>query len=134
METPTTPITVYIVDDDESVRRALARVFKSVGFQSRQFPSTKHLLETSVDTDHSCVIADLNIVGDDPVELPARLRERSIDLPVVFLSADASDANRAKIMSVGGFGLFHKPVDSQALIDAVKWAIEGQEASHPGQA
>ena len=125
---------MYIVDDDEGVRRALARVFKSVGFQSHQFSSTKHLMAANIYTDHSCVIADLNIAGDDPVELPARLRERRIGLPVVFVSAAASDKDRAKVMSAGGFGLFHKPVDSQALIDAVQWAIERQEASHHGQA
>lgn len=129
MEDPSLPITVLIVDDDAGVRRALARVFKSVGFQSHQFSSAKHLLSTDVDSKQACIVADLNIVGDDPTELPGHLKERNLEIPVVFVSADASDANRAKVRSVGGLGLFHKPVDSQALVDAVRWAVDGQESS-----
>ncbi len=130
MKNPTTPITVYIVDDDNGVRKALARMFKSVGFLSHQYPSTKQLLATELETHQACVVADLNIVGDEPIELPANLKARHLDLPVVFVSADDSDMNRAKVRSVGGFGLFRKPVDSQALIDAVRWAIDRPETSN----
>lgn len=124
------PITVYVVDDDAGVRKALARMFRSVGFTSHQFPSTKDLLDTKIDTHDACIIADLNIVGDEPIALPAHLKERHLDLPVVFISADDSDTNRARVRSVGGFGLFRKPVDSQALVDAVRWAIDGPRSPH----
>ncbi len=122
-----TPITVYIIDDDDGVRRALARMFKSAGFLSHQFASTKELLATSIGGERACVIADLNIVDDEPIGLPGVLEARHIGLPVVYISADASDSNRAKVRSGGGFGLFRKPVDDQALIDAVRWAVERQE-------
>ena len=121
------PISVYIVDDDEGVRRALARLFKSAGIQSRQFSSAREFLEADVESRRACVIADLNIAGDEPTDLPGKLRDRRLNLPVVFISADDSDANRAKVRAVGGRGLYRKPVDSQALIDAIRWAIEGQE-------
>lgn len=128
----TTPISVYIIDDDSGVRRALARMFKSAGFLSHQFASTGELLDADFDQNRGCVIADLNIVGDEPIRLPEQLKERHIELPVVFVSADDSDSNRAKVQSGGGFGLFRKPVDDQALIDAVRWAIDRQEARAKG--
>jgi FixJ family two-component response regulator len=103
-------------------------MFKSAGFLSHQFASTRELLETDLDQNRGCVIADLNIVGDEPIKLPGLLEALHIELPVVFVSADDSDSNRAKVQSVGGFGLFRKPVDDQALIDAVRWAIDRQEA------
>ena len=86
------------------------------------------MLATTIDSQRACVIADLNIVGDEPLGLPGLLESRSIDLPVVYISADDSDTNRAKVQSSGGFGLFRKPVDDQALIDAVRWAVERQGA------
>lgn len=122
------PITVYIIDDDDGVRRALARMFKSAGFSSHQFTSTREMLAAAIDEDRGCVIADLNIVGDEPIELPSILKSRRIGLPVLYVSADDSDSNRAKVRSGGGFGLFLKPVDDQALIDAVRWAVDRQEA------
>jgi FixJ family two-component response regulator len=130
LDNSTTPITVYVIDDDDGVRRALARMFKSAGFRSHHFSTTVELLESDPDHGNGCVIADLNIVGDEPLKLPGRLEARSIDLPVVYISADDSDANRAKVQSGGGFGLFRKPVDDQALIDAVRWAVERQTARH----
>ena len=119
------PICVYIIDDDDGVRRALARVFKSAGIQSHQFASTKELFASRIEVGRSCVVADLNIVGDEPIDLPDQLKARHIDIPVIFVSADDSDANRARVRSVGGLGLFRKPVDSQALIDSVLWAVGG---------
>lgn len=123
------PISVYIVDDDDGVRRALARLFKSAGIQSRQFPSAREFLAADIEGHRACVIADLNIAGDEPTELPGQLSDRQLGLPVIFVSADDSDANRAKVRAVGGLGLYRKPVDSQALIDAIRWAVEGQESA-----
>jgi FixJ family two-component response regulator len=124
------PISVYIVDDDDGVRRALARLFKSAGIQSRQFSSAREFLAEDVDSHRACVIADLNIAGDEPTELPGQLRDRQPGLPVIFVSADDTDANRARVRAVGGLGLYRKPVDSQALIDAIRWAVEGQESTN----
>ena len=104
-------------------------MFKSAGIRSQQFSSTAELLAAELDCHRACVIADLNIVGDEPTELPGMLRSRRLDLPVVFVSADDSDRNRSRVRAVGGLGLYRKPVDGQALIDAVRWAVEGQEAS-----
>ena len=117
------PATVYVIDDDAGVRRALARVFKAAGFLSSEFSSTDEFIATGVDTDHACVLSDMHIAGETPAELPRLLEERGIDIPVIFISADDSDENLARVNQAGGVGFFRKPVDDQALIDAIKWAI-----------
>ena len=130
MAISTSPISVYIVDDDDGVRRALVRLFKSAGFVSKQFSSTKELLASDIEGRRACIISDLSIAGDEPTELPDHLRARDLDVPVVFISADDSDASRSKVRAIGGLGLYRKPVDSQALIDAVRWAVNGEQASN----
>lgn len=129
MPDPRPPITVYIIDDDDSVRRALSRVFKAAGFRSMEFSSTTEFMASKFDTRKACVLADMHIVGEKPAELPRLLNEQHVQLPVIFMSADNSEENLARVDSAGGVAFFRKPVDDQALIDSVKWAILQQGAS-----
>jgi FixJ family two-component response regulator len=117
--------TVHIIDDDEGVRTALARVFKSAGFDCSTYSSTKELVDSDFKTSHACILTDMHIAGERTAELPRLLCERDIKVPVIFMSADDSEHNLAHIDRAGGVGFFRKPVDDQALIDAVKWAIRG---------
>ena len=121
-------MTVYIIDDDKGVRAGLARLFKAAGFASACFSSSHDFMASDIDANRACVLTDLHIPGEDPVELPQELRQRHKNLPVIFISADDSDATLARVNRAGGVGLFRKPVDDQALIDAVKWAIQHQRA------
>lgn len=129
MPDPRLPITVYIIDDDDCVRRALSRVFKAAGFSSMQFSSTADFMASKFDTRQACVLADMHIVGENPAELPRLLNERHVQLPVIFMSADNSEENLQRVNSAGGVAFFRKPVDDQALIDSVKWAIQHHQAT-----
>ena len=122
------PITVYIIDDDRGVRSALRRLFKAVGFASESFSSAHDFIASTFETHRACVLTDLHIPGEDPVELPHMLEERHLTMPVLYKSADDSDAALARVNQAGGVGLFRKPVDDRALIDAVKWAIQRRGA------
>jgi FixJ family two-component response regulator len=59
--------------------------------------------------------------GISALELPNRLQDRGIDLPVIFVTADYSNATRDRIRTAGGCAYFKKPVDDQALIDMIRW-------------
>jgi FixJ family two-component response regulator len=87
-------------------------------------------MRADIESNCACAVADLNIAGDEPTELPRRLEAENIDLPVIYVTADDSERNRAWVQSVGGCGLFRKPVDDQALIDAIRWAIERHKPTH----
>lgn len=114
--------TIYIVDDDCSVRTALKRLLRSAGLKSLDFDSCQAFLDCDFVAQRGCVIADIRMPGTSGLELPALLAERGRDLPVILLSAfDGDDAVEVAKLA-GAVALFHKPVDDQALLDAIEWA------------
>lgn len=103
-------------------------MFKAAGFRSQAFSRTEEFIAADVDARLACILSDMHIGGEEPADLPHRLKERGIDIPVIFISADDSDENLARVSSAGVAGFFRKPVDDQALIDAVKWATRRGES------
>ena len=114
---------VYIIDDDESVNRALARLLRSAGFETRAFASVEAFTNAEFEATDGCVVADVRMPGGSGLDLPARLHRLGRELPVIFLTAQDSRATRAAARRAGAAGFFRKPVDDQALIDAIKWAL-----------
>jgi FixJ family two-component response regulator len=114
---------IYIIDDDASVHRALARLLRSAGFETRTFATVDAFTASGIDSGSGCVLADVRMPGCDGLELPERLRRLGCQLPVIFLSAQDTDTTRAAARRAGAAGFFRKPVDDQALIDAIEWAL-----------
>jgi FixJ family two-component response regulator len=118
---PTTATIVNVIENDESNRRALVRLLRSAGFASASFCCVDDFLKSDVPQYQACVLTDVHMPGISALELPKRLRERGIDIPVIFLTADYSTATRNRIREAGGRAYFKKPVDDQALIDTIRW-------------
>jgi len=114
---------VYIVDDDESVRRALKRLLHSAGMEARTFESGEEFLDAELSERDACLIADVMMPGIGGVELQQELISRASELPVIFITAFDSEETRLQVKSAGGIGYFRKPVDGDALLDAVRWAL-----------
>jgi FixJ family two-component response regulator len=123
------PATIYIVDDDESMRRSLARLMKSAGYATATFRSVGELIATERFAEPACVIADGRMLGGSGLELPRKLRARGSSLPVIILTAHDTEEMRAEARQAGVAGYFRKPVDDQALIDAIEWALTGRHES-----
>lgn len=121
--------TVYIVDDDDSVRTALARLFRSAKMHVHGFPCVDEFLNSDKSDESSCVIADIRMPGTDGLELPKLLAARGYKYPVIFLSAQDTEQTRAAAKRAGGAGFFRKPVDAQALLDAIEWAIREENSN-----
>lgn len=119
------PITAYIVDDDASVRRALARLVQSAGMRAQVFSTVSALIELSGLADRACVISDIRMPEVSGLELPGLLARRGHPLPVIFVTAYDSEQNREAARRSGAVAFFHKPIDGQALLDAIAWAVEG---------
>ena len=94
----------------------------AAGFESTPYSSVDEFLASDFEHRRSCVVADVHMQGLDALELPKRLRERGVDIPVIFVTADYSSTTRERIREAGGHGYFKKPVDDQALIDMIHWA------------
>jgi two-component system, LuxR family, response regulator FixJ len=113
------PPTVFVVDDDASVRTALTRLFVSVGVQVEVFASAAELLARAPRDEHGCVLLDIKMPGVTGIELQQLLKEAAIELPVVFLSAHADVPLTVRAMRGGALDVVTKPFREHTLLDAV---------------
>ena len=116
-------LTVYIIDDDASVRQALVRLLRSAGFNVTAFSSVQELLDYPEMIPNSCVIADIRMPGVSALELPALLQSGGWQIPVIYLTAQDTEETRTAAKQAGAAAFFRKPVDDQALIDAIAWVV-----------
>jgi FixJ family two-component response regulator len=119
-----TKILIYVVDDDASVRMALEMLLISAGMEVLTFKSAEDFFEYEFREENACLIADIKMKGVSGLELQQKLAERGIKIPVIFLTAFDSKGSREKARKGGAVGYFRKPVDDQALLDAIQWAVD----------
>ena len=123
--------TVFVVDDDASVRSSLERLLRSAGFSCKTFADGSQFLDQWSPGTKGCLIVDLSMYPMSGLELQAQLRAEGIDLPTIVLSA-SDDAERRRVArSFGARFFFRKPVDDQALIDAISWIDEPHDHPDP---
>ncbi len=118
--------TVFIIDDDASVRRALGRVMTTGGLDWKSFGSVEEFLDGGESVAEGCIVTDLVRPGMDCVELRKRLESARAQLPLIILTANETEEAQAVARDTGAVAYFRKPVDSNALLDAVRWAIRAQ--------
>lgn len=116
---------VYIVDDDESVRRGLARLIRAAGMEAQAFSSAEEFLKIRDLGHNGCLVADVKMPGRGGLELLRELKARAIDLPVILVTAFDTRETREEAKRAGAVEYFRKPVDGQALLDAITWALSG---------
>lgn len=115
--------TVYVVDDDASIRRAMTRLFRSAGYLVRTFESAGAFLAAPHAGSLACLLLDLRLPGMSGAELQQELLQRSADLPIVILTGHGDVASAVQAMKRGAIDFLSKPVDNQQLLDTVRKAI-----------
>jgi len=113
---------VYLVDDDESVRRALQRLLRSAGFEVKAFSSAEAFLQSENLDVRACLVLDIRMPGLTGFDVQERLASMGIRIPVITVSAFDDAETRERARKLGAVAFFRKPVDGQALIDAIHWA------------
>jgi FixJ family two-component response regulator len=106
---------VAIVDDDDAIRPALARLIRTLGYPPRTFASAEALLNAFDDLDVACVLSDIQMPGMNGHALVEELHRRRPDLPVVLMTAYPSLAHRAPRLAAGALGHMTKPLDADRL-------------------
>jgi FixJ family two-component response regulator len=91
--------------------------------EPRTFASVEEFLGADTADANACVVSDVRMPGKSGLELPKLLTEAGRRLPVIFTTAHDSPDMRELAQKAGGAAYFHKPVDDQALLDAIVWAI-----------
>jgi FixJ family two-component response regulator len=115
---------VIVIDDDASMRRALARLLNSVGLEVEAFESAAAFLESSYQDAGSCLILDIRLRGLSGLDLQAELAREDIRVPVIFISGHADVPMSVKAMKAGAIDFLTKPFRDQDLLDAVSAALE----------
>jgi FixJ family two-component response regulator len=111
---------VAVVDDDESVRMALASLLRSVGFVVLLFSSAEELLHRQNLPSIGCLILDWRMPGMDGLQLQKYLDANGWRIPTIFLTAHQSEEGRAQALTGGAIAFLHKPVDAEVLLSAVR--------------
>ncbi|MBP6595922.1 MAG: response regulator [Arenimonas sp.] len=114
-------VTVYIVDDDESVRLGFARLIRSAGYDARVFDSPECFLDDVVDAPFTCILLDISMPRLTGTLVQERLNARNIAIPVITVSATDDERTREHARTLGARLFLRKPVDDQALLDAISW-------------
>ena len=114
-------VIVYVVDDDERVRIALARLLKSAGYQAQVFASGRELLTEVPHFNETAtvVLTDLRMPGMDGMELAKRLAAETVPPPIVFLTAHGDVPAAARAMKEGAVDFLEKPVREEDLFEAL---------------
>lgn len=114
---------IAVLDDDQSVRKALVRVLEAAGHAARSFNSGQDFLKSWHFDPPDCLVLDLQMPGLSGVEVQKALNLAGANFPVIIITAhDAADAGREEAMSRGAVAYLHKPVDAGILVNAVMLA------------
>ena len=114
---------VFIIDDDSSVRKGLARLLRVAGYNVHAFDSANKFLETLDEYSSGCILLDIRIPGISMEELVLELKNRNVNFPIIVVTADDTADTRQKAQEMNAQGFFRKPVDGTALLDAISWAL-----------
>jgi FixJ family two-component response regulator len=114
---------ICVVDDDESVRKALGRLLRSLRMDAETFATAEEYLQRAAALPPDCLILDVHLPGLSGLELQKRLTAGGCDIPVVFITAFADDTAREQALRAGALAFLQKPFEEQLLLDAVNQAV-----------
>jgi len=115
---------VSIVDDDVSVRRSTRRLLLSSGLRAEAFASAEDFLQSGRMAETACLLLDVRMPGIDGLELQRRLSETDRIIPIIFLSARASEEEERRALRAGAADFLRKPVSKEALLHAIRAVLE----------
>lgn len=116
--------TVYVVDDDESVRTALLRLLRAAGYEAEAFEAGLAYLRHPVPTPPACLVLDIRMPGVSGLDLHQKVRGTAHALPTIFITGHADDLVRLKGMLSGAVAVLDKPLDKGQLLAAIEQALE----------
>jgi len=115
---------VSIVDDDVSVRRSTRRLLRCCGLRAEVFSSAEDFLQSGLASETTCLLLDVRMPRMDGLELQRRLGETHQLIPIIFLSARASDEEERRALRAGAAGFLRKPVSKEELLRAISAVLE----------
>ena len=115
---------VAIVDDDDSMRRALEGLLKAVGLPAQAYASAEEFLRSGQQRHTACLITDIRMPGMSGLELQAQLNADHCKIPTIFITAHGDERLRMKALRAGAVEFLAKPFDDEALLESVRGAMQ----------
>jgi FixJ family two-component response regulator len=115
--------TVSIVDDDESVRKALKRLIKVAGFKAKTFGSAREFIDSGLYQSTGVLVLDVRMPGMSGLELQKNLTDSGSDIPIIFITAHEDVQLRQMALEAGALAFLKKPFEDKALLDVVQRAL-----------
>jgi RNA polymerase sigma factor (sigma-70 family) len=129
------PPIVYVVDDDDSVRKSLVRLLKSMGYPARPYASAKEFLEGwRLDPAPGCLVLDVQLPGLNGLELQEYLRDTASAMPIIFITGHGDIPMSVRAMKAGAVDFLAKPFQDEALLRAVQEALARSERAESERA
>jgi FixJ family two-component response regulator len=116
--------TVFVVDDDALVRKAIQGMLKSVGLRSETFGTPEEFLDTKQPDGPSCLVLDVRLPGVSGLDFQRQLTEAGIRIPIIFITAHGDIPMTVKAMKSGAVEFLTKPFRNQDLLDAIHQALD----------
>ena len=114
---------VVVVDDDESVRESLPDLLGEFGFTAKAFGSAEEFLASDCVRQAKCLILDIAMPGMSGPDLLHELKRRGVETPIVFITAQAEETVRTRLLGLGAVECLFKPFSDTALRDVVHGAL-----------
>jgi FixJ family two-component response regulator len=119
---------VAIVDDDASVRPSARRLIRSFGYRAEAFGSAEEFLDSGQAKKTACLILDVRMPRMDGLELQRRLAGSKPPIPIVFITARASEEEERRALQAGAVAFLRKPVEKEALLRVLGTVLEKSDS------
>lgn len=116
--------TVYLIDDDSSVRKLLEDSLALHGFSVRSFASAEEFLDADLRNPAGCLLLDFKMPGMNGLQLQKMLAEQGLNIPIIFITGHADVPKSVEALKAGAFDFLEKPFSQEALVQIIEQAFK----------
>lgn len=117
-------MTVYVVDDDDAVRKSIHWLLESVGLTVKMFSSARDFLEQVDPVQAGCLVLDVRMPGMSGLDLQKELLNRGLEIPVIIITGHGDVPMAVRAMKAGAVDFIEKPFNDQALLDCIQRTLD----------
>jgi len=117
-----TETTIYLVDDEEAIRRSVGFMLRSAGYRIEAFVSGVEFLKKARDLEPGCVLLDIRMPGMDGLEVQQTLSDQGIALPIIIMTGHGDITTAVRAMKAGAVDFIQKPFEKTVLLSAISVA------------
>jgi FixJ family two-component response regulator len=125
---------IYVVEDDASLRDAICNLLESVGLGALAFGSTEEFLNSARPEVPSCLVLDVKLPGKSGLELQEALRKANVQIPIIFITAHGDIPMVRRAMKAGAVEFLTKPFQKKELLAAIQHSLDRDRARREEQA